>query len=90
MERLGKAASFSTTPKAKDIRVLLVDRAGRIWIRRTERLYRLESFEAPPVAVTVPEPLSMVNHFSGRGRVRPRLTNTRPESDLDLESDREC
>jgi len=54
---------FDDAEGHKDIRMLLVDRAGRIWIRLTERLYRLESFEAPPVAVTVPEPLSMVNHF---------------------------
>jgi diguanylate cyclase (GGDEF)-like protein len=45
----------------KPIRAVLIDRRGRLWIRLVAELIRLDTFDAAPVLVPTPEPLSLVN-----------------------------
>jgi len=53
---------FEASAKNKAIFSIFIDRKGRYWLRQTERLFRLETFDAPLVPVSTPEPLSLVSN----------------------------
>jgi len=53
---------FEASTKNKTILSILIDRKGCPWLRQTDRLFRLETFDAPLVPVPTPEPLSLVTN----------------------------
>jgi diguanylate cyclase (GGDEF)-like protein len=68
---------FEDSEKDKAIFSILIDRKGRYWLRQTERLFRLETFDAPLVRVSTPEPLSLVtNSFLAEDEFGRVWTNT--------------
>jgi diguanylate cyclase (GGDEF)-like protein len=52
---------FDAAEPNKTVLSLLIDEKGRTWLRQVNRLFRLETFDAPLVEVPAPEPLSLVS-----------------------------
>jgi diguanylate cyclase (GGDEF)-like protein len=52
---------FEDEALRKAVYSLHLDRKGRYWLRQTDGLFRLDSFEAAPVRVPTPEPLSVIS-----------------------------
>ncbi len=68
---------FPASARNRAIRSVLIDRKGRYWLRQSDKLFRLDDFDAPLVEVKAPEPLSLVSEAflveDGFGRI---WTNT--------------